>query len=110
LGAFLGRRSLSVGTIGKAGSAMRSAGRAAQQAGDVARAAETVKAVQGQIEALDAQFQAEIAALEARQGTAGGVLEPLRVRPRKSHLTVKLVALAWVPHQPDASGALLPAW
>ena len=38
LGAFLGRKAVSLGTVGKAATTMRSAGRAMDQAGDVGRA------------------------------------------------------------------------
>ena len=75
LGAFLGRKAVSVGTMGKAATTMRSAGRAMGQAGDVGRAQETVEAVQQQLQELEAQFQAEVSAAASAADPANETLE-----------------------------------
>jgi hypothetical protein len=109
LGAFLGKKAVSATNISKAGTAMRSVGRAAEQSGDVARAGETVEAVKQQLADLDAQFQAEARAIETGRDPASETLETIELRPSKTNINVKLVALAWVPHTRDAAGSLMAA-
>jgi hypothetical protein len=41
--------------------------------------------------------------------SAGETLETIELRPSKTNIGVKLVALAWTPHVRDASGELTPA-
>jgi hypothetical protein len=100
LGALFGRKALSSTTIGKATTAARSAGRTMKQAGDVGRAEETVGAIQQQIQDLDGQFQEELAAAKAAADPANEKLETVSLRPKKSDITVRRVALVWIP---DAS-------
>jgi len=107
LGAFLGRKAISATNISKAGTAVRSVGRAAEQSGDVARAGETVEAIKQQLADLDAQFQAEARAVESGLDPASESFETIELRPSKTNINVKLVALAWTPHIRDASGQLV---
>ena len=107
LGAFLGRKAISATNISKAGTAVRSVGRAAEQSGDVARAGETVEAIKQQLADLDAQFQAEARAVESGLDPASENFETIELRPNKTNISVKLVALAWTPHVRDASGQMV---
>jgi hypothetical protein len=95
LGAFLGRKALSSTNVSKAATAMRGVGRSLEQSQDVTRAGETVEAVKKQIADLDAQFQAEAAAVESGGDPATESLETVELRPTKTNVRVKLVALAW---------------
>ncbi len=104
LGAFLGRKAFSAGSVGKAATAMRSAGRALEQSGDVTRAGETVEALQKQLTDLDAQFRAETDALAATLDPTTEALETVDLRPSRTGIVVRLVALLWVPHTRDAAG------
>jgi hypothetical protein len=108
LGAFLGKKAISAGNISKAGTAVRSVGRASEQAGDVARAGETVGAIQQQLADLDAQFQAEASAVEGGLDPTSETFETIELRPSKTNISVKIVALAWTPHVRDASGQMVP--
>jgi len=108
LGAFLGKRAISVTNLNKAGTAVRSLGRAAEQSGDVARAGETTEAIKQQLADLDAQFQAEAKAVEGGLDPASESFETIELRPNKTNISVKLVSLAWTPHVRDASGQLTP--
>jgi hypothetical protein len=110
LGAFLGKKAVSATNISKAGTAVRGAGRALEQSQDVARATETVEAVKQQLADLDAQFQAEVNAAEASYDPAAETFQSLEVRPTKTNISVKLVALAWTPHGRDAHGHLTPGF
>lgn len=109
LGAFLGRKAVSAGNISKAGTAVRSVGRASQQSADVARAGETVEALRQQLADLDAQFQSEARAVESGLDPTSESFETIELRPSKTNINVKLVALAWTPHVRDAGGNLTPA-
>jgi hypothetical protein len=108
LGAVLGRKTISVGNIGRATTAARDAGRVLKEREDVSRAQETVAAVQQALAALDAELQAEVATLDAR--AEPDRLEPVSIRPKKMDVRVRLCALAWAPHWRDARGAVTPAW
>jgi Helicase HerA, central domain len=108
LGAVLGRKTVSVGNIGRATTAARGAGRVLKEREDVARAQETVAAVQQALTALEAELQGELATLEARGEPDR--LEPVAVRPKKTDVRVRLCALAWTPYWRDRAGTLTPAW
>jgi hypothetical protein len=97
LGALFGRKAISSSTIGRASTAARSAGRTMKQAGDVTRAKETAGAVAQQIQDLDAELAAELAAATAATDPSTGRLETVAIRPKKSDVTVRRVALLWVP-------------
>jgi hypothetical protein len=108
LGAFLGRKAVTATNISKAATAMRGVGRSVEQSQDVARASETVEALKQQLADLDAQFQAEATAIEAGHDPASESFETIELRPNKTNIRVKIVALAWTPSTRDASGRLTP--
>jgi hypothetical protein len=95
IGAFLGRRALSTGTVGRATTAARSASRAYQQAKDIGQAQNTVASVQAQLAELEAQFKAEVDA--AGSVAMDAALEAVAVKPKRTGISVKVVTLVWVP-------------
>jgi hypothetical protein len=97
LGAFLGRKSLSRSTLGRATTAARSASRTLKESNDVQRASETVEAIQQRLNDLNAQFQRECDDLDSHIGATTEQLETINVRPKKTGITTKLVCLIWVP-------------
>ena len=97
LEAFTGRRAIKASTIGKATTAIRGAGRAMKDRKDVDRAEENVAAIDRQIAELEAQFKAETDSLAAAVDPLTEKLETVSLKPSKSNIAVKLVALAWVP-------------
>jgi hypothetical protein len=101
LGALFGRKAISATTIGKATTAARGAGRTVKQAGDVGRAEETVGAIDREIQDLDAELQSEIAAATASADPATEKLETLTLRPKKTDITVRKLALVWLPYRGD---------
>jgi len=109
LGALLGRKAVSMSTIGRATTTARGVGRAAQQKGDVDRARQDLAALQEQLAELERQFQAEAANLQALDAERVEIVEK-EVRPRKSDITVTRVALTWLPHWVDASGVATAAY
>lgn len=110
LGAFLGRKTISATNIGKAATAIRGAGRAMKESKDVSQAEDNVAALQQQLTELEAQFKAETEALVAATDPLTEKLESLSVKPTKSNIVVKLVALAWAPHWLNGDGTQTPAW
>jgi len=105
LGAFLGRKMVSAATLGRAGTAVRSMGRAYKESQDVARASETLEAMEQQRAGLEAEFQAEAVALQSSLDPVSAALETIVVRPKKTAIAVRLVALAWAPYRDNQ-----PAW
>ena len=110
LGAFMGRKTISSSTIGKATTAIRGAGRTMRDMKDVGLAKENVEALQQQLAALETRFKSEADALAAATDPLQEKLEARPVRPSKSNIVVKLVALAWAPSWRDEKGALAQAW
>jgi hypothetical protein len=109
LGALLGRKAVSATNIGRATTAARGAGRTVQQAGDIARAKEDVAAIDAQIAALEGELQAELDQRAAAADPLTEKLEALSLRPKKSDVSVRFVALAWAPFRGEGGGAE-PAW
>ena len=110
LGAFLGRKAISVGSIGRATTAARSAGRVLKETQDVGRARESVAAVDEALARLDEQFKADAEAAGAATDPLTEELETLALKPTRQNISVRLVTLAWAPHWRDRAGALSPAW
>ncbi len=110
LGAFLGRKAISATNIGKATTAIRGAGRVMKESKDVTQAEDNVAALQQQLNELETQFNAETAELAAATDPLTEKLETLSLKPTKSNITVKLVALAWVPYWVEREGRQSPAW
>ena len=95
-GAMFGRKTFSASTLGRATTAARGVGRSMKESQDVGRAQENVAAIQAQIQELEASLQADIAAAEAAHTSSAETLETLSLKPKRTGVQVKLVALAWV--------------
>ena len=93
----MGRKTLSAANAGRAAQAVRAVSRAAKERADVGRANETVAYVDQQLQDLNATFEAEIAALDTKVDPATEAFETIAVRPKKTGISVQLVALAWKP-------------
>jgi len=110
LGAFLGRKTVSTATIGRATTAARGVSRSLKEREDVGRATENVQVLQQQLADLEADFNAEAAAMQATKDPAMENLETMSLRPKKTDISIKLVALVWLPHWQDAHGNVVSAW
>lgn len=91
LGAILGRRA-----IGGVKTTARDLGRTAKQKGDVESSRENLEALQKERAALEEDFDSEIKALEKCDPLKES-LQKVAVVPKKGDVTVRLVALAWIP-------------
>ena len=110
LGAFLGRKAVSVSTLGRATTAARGVSRSMKEQQDIGRAQESVEALQGQLAELEAEFQSETQALEAKVDAQSEHLDTISIKPKKANISVRLVTLAWAPFWRDESGATTSAW
>jgi hypothetical protein len=97
LGAFLGRRMVSAGNIGRATTAMRQASKIGKETADVARADESATVLRDRLAALEQQFQDEAAAIQGPFEAGAAEVRKTQIRPRKSDVTVGTVGLCWVP-------------
>jgi hypothetical protein len=109
LGALLGRRKVSSGNLGRAATSMRGVGRTMKESSDVGRAEETVGAIDQQIADLNAQLKSEVDALHSRFDPTSEPMETIALRPRKTDINIRTLALAWVPFWNGDSGDA-PAW
>jgi hypothetical protein len=110
LSSFMGRKAVSLTSLGRATTAARGVGRSIKESQDVGRAEETVAAINEQLTALDEQFKAETAAFEQSVDSQNEALETTTMKPTKANITIKLLNLAWAPYRHDAQGHITPAW
>jgi hypothetical protein len=110
LGALVGRKAVSLSTIGRATTAARGVGRTMKESQDIGRAKETVQAAQQQLDALNEELRVETEALDTRFDAASEALEPLVCKPKKANITVRLVALVWAPYTSGAGTDPTAAW
>jgi hypothetical protein len=106
LSAFLGRKKLSYGTLGRATTTMRGMGRAAKEGQDVKRAEANVAALQRQLAELNQELESEIDLLEDRFDPLSEELATTALRPRRTDVDVRLVALAWAPCHRGRDGTI----
>ena len=110
LGAFLGRKAVSMSSLGRATTAVRGVGRAAKEQQDIGRAQETVAAIDAQIAEIEADLQSQSQALEGMIDAQNEQLEIYSIKPKKTNISVQIVTLAWAPYWRDESGGTTPAW
>ena len=110
LGAFLGRKAVSVGSASRVGTAMRSASRMRKEKMDVARARERVAAIETQFSELETRMQEDIEKIEFSHDAGFEELNEIRIKPKQSDITLEVFGLAWIPFRQDAGGRLSPDW
>jgi hypothetical protein len=110
LGALFGRKAISASTLGKATTAARGMGRTMKESQDIERARASLAAAQQQKADLEAQVQAEVHQLGGALDPAVEPLDTLTLKPRRTEVTVQIVALTWAPFWKDADGRLAPAY
>lgn len=97
LGALLGRKAISVGNAQRVGSAARSAGRLGKESGDVGRAEENREVIQQRLGDLQNELETEVSSLRGELDPATVRIEQTSVKPRKTDIDVRTVALLWTP-------------
>lgn len=99
LAALLGRKAISVSNAQRVGSAARSAGRLGKESGDVGRAEENREAIQQRLDQLEMELEAEVERLRGELDPATVRIEQTSVKPRKSDIDVRTLALLWRSEQ-----------
>ncbi|WP_116807531.1 ATP-binding protein [Steroidobacter cummioxidans] len=97
LGALLGRKAVSVGNAQRLGSAARSAGRLGKESGDIDRAEENREVIQQRLTEMQNELESEVSRLRSELDPATVSIEQAAVKPRKTDIDVRTVALLWVP-------------
>lgn len=110
LSAVLGRKTISATNAGRVATASRSVGRTMKQSSDVTRAEETLETYQAQLSKLEQEFEAEVETATQKLQENSIELEPLVIRPRKTDIKPRLMALAWLPYWREKDGKTEPAW
>ncbi|HKG80906.1 MAG TPA: hypothetical protein VKA78_15825, partial [Pyrinomonadaceae bacterium] len=110
LSSFMGRKRVSMSTLGRATTAVRGAGRSMKEAEDVDRAEENVAVIEQKLADLDAEFKAETAALERSFDPQAEELDKVSLKPTKANIAVKLFTLVWAPYWHDTDGGIKPGW
>ena len=110
LGAFLGRKAVSVGSASRVGTAMRSASRMRKEEMDVDRAREKAAAIEAQLLDMEARMQEDIEKIEFSYDPEFEELEKIRVKPKAKDITLEVFGPAWIPFRKDAGGQLTPDW
>lgn len=109
LGAFLGRKAVSSASMGRAAGTLRAGSRTWKETQDVARAEENVEALRQTLAGLESQFEAEAQAIESTGSAAAEALETVNIKLKKTNITVRLVALSWLPHWLDSESGVQSA-
>src|SRR5262249_26438595 len=110
LSGLLGRKAVSMSSMGRAATTARGVARSMKESSDVARAAETVEAVSQQLQELNAQLEKEIAQLTSTSDPSSEKLETISIKPRKKDISIKFFGLVWAPHLQEGGKAPEPAW
>ena len=97
LGALLGRKAISVGTLGRATTAARGVGRISREAEDVARAQANLETLKTQRDELAATLEAELQRVQDEWTADGEAFERVVVKPKRGGVQAQLVALVWRP-------------
>lgn len=91
----MGRKSISATTLGRATTAARGMGRSMKESDDIQRAQQTMQAIEEQRQSLEDELKAEMATLEAAGDPATETFERITIKPRRTNVALKLIALLW---------------
>jgi hypothetical protein len=97
LGALLGRKAVSVSTLGRATTAARGMSRVGRESADVARAETAVTTLRNQRDALAAEAEQAMQTVAADFVKGNETFETVLVKPQRGGVTAQLVALVWIP-------------
>jgi hypothetical protein len=95
LGAVLGRKAVSMSTLGRATTAARGVSRSMKESGDIAQAQERQREAEAELKEIQAELEREVQQLQ--DGAPDASIETTEVKPKKTGVDVRLVALAWKP-------------
>ena len=105
----MGRKTFSVGNIGRAATAARGVGRQRKQASDVSRAEERLFKYEEQLQEIEDEIQQESDLISDKFDPQMETLDTLPLKPRKTDIDIRTVALGWAPfalHEDGTAEAL----
>jgi hypothetical protein len=97
LGALLGRRAMSAGTMGRAATTMRGVGRAGKEKTDIQQAEEALAATKQRLETMQQELENELQRIQDENHVDRMTIDTKSIRPRKSDITVTAFGLGWLP-------------
>jgi hypothetical protein len=109
LGAFLGRKTLSVTNLNRARTALRSGSRTVKERQDVGSAQQQLEAAKKQLADAEAEFQEETDKLQASATPDALAVVEFTIPPRKSDIAIGNLLLAWTPWRAGPDGVPSPA-
>jgi len=95
VGAFFGKKALSVSTIGRAATGMRNMSRVAKEKADVTRAEEEVAEAKAALEDLATELEAQIRKVTSTYALENYTIETFSINPRRSDIFDVRVLLLW---------------
>lgn len=110
LSSFMGRKAVSLSTLGRAGTAARGVRRSMKESEDVGRAEETAEALAQKLLDLDAEFKAEVAAIEKSGDLQNEALGKVSLKPTKTNITIEFLSLVWAPYRLKPDDSAEAAW
>ncbi|HZJ53856.1 MAG TPA: hypothetical protein VFD38_06925 [Myxococcaceae bacterium] len=109
LGAFLGRKTLSVTNLNRARTALRSGSRTVKEREDVGTAQQQLETARKQLADAEAEFQEETERLQGAADAEALTVVEFTVPPRKSDVSVGTLLLVWTPWRTGSDGIPAPA-
>lgn len=106
---MLGRKRVSLSTLGRAATTARRAGDVLKEKKDIERARESLQELEEQLTGLKERLAVEIEQISASIDPLNEKLDSFFLTPRKKDISVSMVALAWVPYWQDEKGGMNPA-
>lgn len=95
IGAFLGRKTLSVSNVSRATTGLKSAGRLAKERGDVRLAEEALNRLQQELAGLAAEIENEARAMAAGYDAGAFPVESFSLMPKRSDIFDVRLAVLW---------------
>ncbi len=109
LGAFLGRKTVSVTNLNRARTALRSGSRTVKERQDVGTATQQLESAKKQLADAEAEFGEETEKLQASAAPEALAMVEFTISARKSDIAVGNLLLAWSPWRSGADGIPAPA-
>ena len=97
LGAVMGRKAVSMSTLGRATTAARGVSRSMKEAQDVAQAQQRQREAADELQEIEAELEREVQALQTSAPDIA--IETTEIKAKRAGVDVRLVALAWQPIQ-----------
>ena len=97
LGAVLGRKAVSMSTLGRATTAARGVSRSMKETGDIAQAQERQRGAEAELKEIQEELEREVQ--ELQDAAPDAAIETTEVKPKKGGVDVRLVALVWKPSE-----------